>query len=569
MKCFLRTGILSLITLLGLAISGQSLFAQSAKELPEDWDLLSYAKDSIYGTEVNRAYQELLKNRKSHLVVVAVIDSGIDTAHVDLQGHIWTNPGEIPGNGKDDDHNGYVDDVHGWNFLGGKDGRSVNKESDELTREYYRLRPRYGSIQDSNQVADKDRAEYRYWLKVKSKREKDSLDARVNYSTVAKGVERFTELDSVLRKWANKDTLYLSDIQNLQTDNDTLAMARSIAERVLSNIGTHSSLEEFISEGKEYVDGLKTKIDEFGKDPNAVRREIVGDNPDDIKDTHYGNNDISGAFGRHGTHVTGIITALRHNGIGMDGITDHVLIMPVKVVPDGDERDKDVALGIRYAVDNGAQIINMSFGKGYSPHKDWVDEAVRYAEKKGVLLIHAAGNDGADNDSVPNYPNPFYADTHQEASNFLTIGASSATNEDGHLAASFSNYGKKEVDLFAPGVDIYSTVPGNKYEWLSGTSMATPVAVGIAALVLEYYPDLNAQQLKQVLTSSVTRLDSTEVIQPGGNDKVPFSSLSQSGGIINAYQALEAASKLKGERKTPKKVKRRMRTLEKKFESRG
>ncbi|GAA4307019.1 S8 family serine peptidase [Compostibacter hankyongensis] len=546
--------VLGMITLGALAAPAA---AQSARDLPENWHLLDYGKDSVYGTSVNKAYETLLKGKEPHQVIVAVIDSGVDTAHVDLQGHIWTNTGETAGNGVDDDHNGYVDDIHGWNFLGGKDGRSIEKESAELDREYFRLSNKYKNVADSATVAAQDRAEYRYWLNIREKREKDMQENKQNYATVSKGLDRFTEIDSVLRAAAGKDTLYLSDVEGLNTDNDTITVAKAIASRVLSNIGPHSSLEGFIAEGREYADGLRRKMDDVGKDPNALRHDIVGDNPNDINDRDYGNNDIAGKFGRHGTHVAGIISAIRGNNIGMDGIADHVLIMPVRAVPDGDERDKDVALAIRYAVDNGAQIINMSFGKGYSPHKNWVDDAVRYAEEKGVLLVHAAGNDGTNNDSLANYPNPVFADTHKKADNFITVGASSATNDDGHLATSFSNYGKKEVDLFSPGADIYSTVPGNKYEWLSGTSMATPVVVGVAALVLEYYPKLSARQLREVLDKSVMSLQDTSVIQPGGNDEVPFSSLSSSGGIVNAYKALQEADKVKGERKIKKKHKAR------------
>lgn len=535
----------------------QSAMAQSTADttitmnsnVMDHWQLLDLGKDSIYGTSVNRAYQELLAGKKPHRVIVAVIDSGVDTAQVDLQGHIWTNPGEIPGNGIDDDHNGFVDDIHGWNFLGGKNDTSVVKESSELEREYYRLRQEFGGVTDSTSVKKRDRPEYRYWLAIKEKRQKDSLSNSQNYATVSVGVRRFEILDKMLQSYIGKDTLYLSDIRNLNTDNDTLAMAQQIAQRVLEESGPHTSLEDFIAQGKEYLDGLKQKLNEMDKDPNATRRAIVGDDPNNIKDTDYGNNDITGHFARHATHVAGIIAAIRDNNIGMNGITNDVLIMPVKAVPDGDERDKDVALAIRYAVDNGAQIINMSFGKGYSPHKKWVDDAVRYAEKHDVLLVHAAGNDGTNNDSVPNYPNPFFEKNNKRAANYITVGASGPTNDEGHLAASFSNYGKKSVDLFAPGVKIYSTVPNNQYESFDGTSMASPVVAGIAALVLEYNPTLTAKQLYWVLNQSVTKLDDTMVIKPGSNDKVPFSSLSTTGGIVNAYNALKLAATIKGERK--------------------
>lgn len=533
----------------GSVLGLQNVAIAQSDSVMDRWQLLDYAQDSVYGASVNKAYAELLKGKKPHRVIVAVIDSGVDTAQVDLKGHIWTNPGEIPGNGIDDDHNGYVDDVHGWDFLGGKGDTAIVKESSELDREYYRLKQEFAGVTDSASLKKKDLPEYRYWLKIKQKRQEDSLSNSQNYATVSMGIQRFEMLDKMLQGYIGKDTIYLSDIRNLNTgDNDTLAMAAQIAQRVLEESGPHTSLEDFISQGKDYLDGLKQKLDGLDVDPNAARRAIVGDNPDDIEDTHYGNNDVTGHFAEHATHVSGIIAAIRNNNVGIDGITNDVLIMPIKAVPDGDERDKDVALAIRYAVDNGAQIINMSFGKGYSPHKNWVDDAVRYAEKHDVLLIHAAGNEGANNDSIPNYPNPFFQDSHKRADNFITVGASSATNDDGHLAASFSNYGKS-VDLFAPGVDIYSTVPDNKYASFSGTSMASPVVTGVAALVLEYYPTLTAKQLRWVLINSVSKLDSTMVIKPGSNEKVPFSSLSSTGGIVNAYNALKLAATIKGDRK--------------------
>lgn len=539
--------------LLILCLPTLALSAQSMDTVPDDWQLLDPQRDSLYGAAVDLAYKELLQGRRPTQVIVAVIDSGVDTAHVDLKGHIWTNTDDIPGNGIDDDHNGFVDDVHGWNFLGGKNDQSVNKESSELDREYYRLNQKYGRVTDSTSLKKKERPEYRSWLKIKKKRQDDSISNQQNYATVSKGIERFIVLDQMLRQHIGKDSLYLQDLQGLQAaGNDTLAMAKEIATRVLETSGPHASLEEFIGEGKEYLDGIKQKLDGLDTDPNAVRRRIVEDNPFDIKDTHYGNNDVTGHFARHATHVSGIIAAIRNNATGIDGITNDVLIMPVKVVPNGDERDKDVALGIRYAVDNGAQIINMSFGKGYSPQKQWVDDAVRYAAKHDVLLVHAAGNDGTNNDSLDNYPNPFYLKKHERAANFITVGASGPDNQDKHLAASFSNYGKNEVDLFAPGVNIYSTVPGNGYASLSGTSMATPVVSGVAALVLEYYPTLSATQLRWVLDHSVTPLDSVQVIKPGSNEMVSFDSLCTSGGIVNAYKALKLAATLKGERKIKK-----------------
>ncbi len=536
--------------------TSQRSVAQSGSSYTQDWQLLDPAEDSIYGVSVTRAYDELLKGKKPHKVIVAVIDSGVDTAHADLKGHIWSNKGEIPGNDLDDDHNGYVDDIRGWNFLGGKD-TSVVKESSELEREYFKLKKQFGNITDESQVKKKDKSRYEYWLKIKKLKKKDASKTKQNYATVSKGMDRFLILEKMLQKGMGTDTIRMENLEKFEPTNDTLIAAKTIASRVLENSGPHQSLEEFISEGKRYLESLKSKLDQEDVDPNAARRAIVGDDPNNIKDVDYGNNNTFGSFAMHATHVSGIIAATRNNDIGMDGITNDVMIMPVRAVPDGDERDKDIALAIRYAVDNGAQIINMSFGKGYSPHKKWVDEAVKYAAKHDVLLIHAAGNDGSDNDSTASYPTPFLKRTGlfsflskkpERAKNFITVGASNPTNKEDQLPASFSNYGKKTVDLFAPGVNIYSTVPGDKYAALSGTSMASPVVTGVAALVLEYYPKLSADQLKWVLVHSVTKLDSLQVIKPGTNKKVPFGSLSRSGGIVNAYNALKLAATLKGKR---------------------
>lgn len=538
---WIRSGLSLLVA--GCLAFGQ-LRAQTPDQAPKGWQLMSMSKDSVYGTSVNRAYRELLKGKTPHRVIVAVLDSGVDTAQQDLQGHIWTNPGEIPGNGIDDDRDGYVDDVHGWNFLGGPHDSSVVKESSELDREYWRLSHLFAGVKDSSGLKKDERADYRLWLSIRSKRESDSSDDARNLRLATMGLNRFAAIDSALKRASGKDTLSVEDLSAFQTDNDTLAMAKDIALRVLENSGGHLTLEHFIQEGWQYVDGLKYNLNLLHQDPNEQRRRIVGDNPFDIRDTHYGNNDVTGTNDLHATHVAGIIAAIRHNHIGMDGITSDVLIMPIRAVPDGDERDKDIALGIRYAVDHGARIINMSFGKPYSPGKRWVDDAVRYADRKGVLLVHAAGNDGVDVDSTADYPSPFYLND-KRAGNFITVGASSFSNLDGGLPASFSNYGKRTVDLFAPGVAIYSTVPHNRYQWLDGTSMATPVVSGIAALLLEYYPHLNPEQLRYILDHSVRPLDSLQVVKPGTKDQmVSFGSLSISGGIVNAYRALQLAARL-------------------------
>ena len=527
---------------------------------PHGWQLMDFATDNVYGAEVNKAYQELLKGKKSHPVIVAVIDGGLDTAQEDLRGHIWINPGEIPNNGIDDDHNGYVDDVHGWNFIGGKNGKNIIDESSEADREYARLEPIFGSITDSNQIKRKLRPEYRYWLKLKAKREADSADNAETYANLSRVLTVFHQVDSILQHALHRDTITEQSLTSFEPEDSASAWALNIAYRIFDRIGNDASLESYIAEGDDYLHQTEQKLKALHEDPNARRREIVGDNPFDIHDRDYGNNNVAAGNPMHGTHVAGIIAATRGNGIGMDGIADNVIIMPVRVVPDGDERDKDVALGIRYAVDNGAQIINMSFGKPYSPQKKWVDKAVKYAERKGVLLVHAAGNESSDDDTVPNYPNADFLNSHKRAWNFINVGASTA-GPDSLIVASFSNYGKKEVDLFAPGEDIYSTVTHNQYASYSGTSMASPMVTGVAALILEYYPHLTARQLKYVIEHSVTTLPGDSVYIPGTDQKTLFANLSRTGGLLNAYQALKLASTLHGKRKITKREEDRLQRI--------
>ncbi len=519
--------------------------------VPRNWHLLSFEKDSVYGIGADRAYKELLKGKKSTPIVVAVIDSGIDTTHEDLRSVLWVNPKEIPGNGIDDDGNGYVDDIHGWNFLGGKDGRSIKEDSDEATREYFRYRKIYGN---PDSTLDPTSREYAYWLKLKDKVVTPSSQYKVSYKTMTKLHDNLKKCAYILTTYLKQDDFTINKLDSIETTDQDVMLAKNFMTRLLQSTGEENiAYLDFKSEFDEYLADLKKKAERVDEGLVDKRSEIVGDNIEDINDKYYGNSDVMGQFSFHGTHVSGIIAAARNNNVGIDGIADNVRIMAVKVVPDGDERDKDVALGIRYAVDNGARIINMSFGKGFSPHKLWIDDAVKYAESKGVLLVHAAGNDASDNDRVDNFPTP-HMDDHTRATNFITVGATGSGRQSSKVA-NFSNYGKTEVDLFAPGVQIYSTVPGgNKYGSASGTSMAAPVVTGVAALVLSYYPDLTPQQLKTVLEKTAVPMTDSLVNKPGSDEKVPFSDLSVTGGMVNAYKALKMADSISsyGEKKKGK-----------------
>ena len=544
------------ILIAAIAVAPFHSTAQSTDKYSEkNWQLMDLKEDSVYGTSVNKAYAELLKGKKPHRVIVAVIDAGLDTAHEDLQGHIWTNKKEIAGNGIDDDHNGYVDDIHGWNFIGGKNDNITN-ESLESYREYYRLRPVYGTITDSTKVPSGKMSEYDYWLKLQKGFVADSLKTVARIKRITPIVTSLKTTDSLWEALLHKDTVYVSDIKTTIATDSTHKTEDSLGNNVIHYYGMRHipdnlSLEELYSNATDALKGQQATLASYSTDPNARRKEVVGDDPFNINDRNYGNNNVDAGVPSHGTHVSGIIAAVRNNGIGMDGITDDVLIMPIRAVPDGDERDKDIALAIRYAVNNGAEVINMSFGKPFSPGKKWVDDAVKYADSKDVLIVHAAGNDNNDLDTADDFPSAVFLNSTAVALNIITVGAS-AGGPDSLLAAVFSNYGQKRVDVFAPGVNVYSTVPGNKYASYSGTSMATPVVTGIAALILEYYPNLTAEQVKYVIEHSVTKFPGLMVKKPGSDKMVPFSSLSVTGGIVNAYSALKLAATLQGKRNLKK-----------------
>ncbi|MEJ0104948.1 MAG: S8 family peptidase [Bacteroidota bacterium] len=535
-----------------------TLTVQAQKEdVPRGWHLLDPQTDGYYGIDLKKAYDFIEKEKlKSKPVIVAVIDSGIDTTHEDLKAVLWTNPGEIPGNGIDDDNNGYIDDIHGWNFVGGRDGRNVKDNSSEAIRVYYAYKDKFGNVPDSASLSKEDKDLYAMWKKAKADVGEVDPEQLLNLMLLKSVFNDAMSVDSIIKKSLNKQDYSGKDVRDMKPADITEKRAREKVLRLYYGlqVDLEDSSKELYNELQEQIEGEEKKNEAKKKAPKDYRAEIVKDNYNDFNDRFYGNNDVMANTALHGTHVSGIIGAIRNNGIGMDGVADNVKIMLIRAIPDGDEYDKDVALSIRYAVDNGAQVINMSFGKYLSPQKQWVDDAVKYAESKGVLLVAAAGNEKRDVDTIPHYPNPYLRKDGRKVTNWITVGASGDPKAGG-LSAYFSNYGKKDVDVFAPGVKIYSTVPGgNTYANLQGTSMASPVVTGLAALIMEYFPTLSAQQVKYVIEKSVTKTD-TLAKDPGNEKMVPFSDLSSSGGIINAYEAVKLASTLKGERNTQQPLK--------------
>ncbi|MDI9871044.1 S8 family peptidase [Flectobacillus roseus] len=504
----------------------------SFNKAPDNWFNLDFQQDGVLGISTERAYREILNKKKSKTVIVAIIDSGVDTNHEDLKDNIWVNPNEIPNNGIDDDHNGFVDDVNGWDFLGNAKGQDLERENMELTREYVRLKAKYGSFRDRDiaGLSSKQKAEYDIYKKVKLKYDDKIKELNEQGAFVIKLYNKFVEAKKIILDYTASDQVGNAELTRIGVTAPEEVKAAKRMYEVLAKVGQD---EASLKEGFDYYDAQM----KFGVNMNYnARQEIIGDDVNNIADRNYGNNEVKGPDARHGTHVAGIIAANRRNALGILGVASDVKLMILRAIPEGDERDKDVANAIRYAVDNGAKIINMSFGKPFSPQKSAVDEAVRYAESKDVLLIHAAGNENENIDINDNFPSKRYLDG-KVAENWIEVGATSWLQPPSAIAE-FSNYGGKTVDVFAPGVDLKSTVVGSKYEDLSGTSMAAPVVTGLAAVIKSYYPELSSKQIKKVILQSATKMPHTKVTQPGTSDLVEFSKLSITGGVVNAYNAI-------------------------------
>ncbi|MBT8188996.1 MAG: S8 family peptidase [Bacteroidia bacterium] len=526
------------------------------------WHLGDAEDNSSIGISARSLYTGILKDMPSKTVIVAVIDSGVDAEHEDLAENMWINHDEIPGNGIDDDSNGYVDDIHGWNFIGGPGG-NVHHDTYEATRIYGKYKYKFDNAVPGK-LSKKDKELYDKYLKCKEEVEEKKSKAQLSLTNIEKTESVYlNSLDAI-------DEV----LEDREINLENLKMIDGSEDRFVG-IGKNMLLD-LISRGKDDIDidTLKSIIKELNQAEKEIyqvkvdyayntdfdSRKIIGDNYNDPTERYYGNNDVEGPDASHGTHVAGIIAAVRDNNLGMDGVSDNVRIMSVRAVPDGDERDKDVANAIRYAVDNGAAIINMSFGKGYSWNESIVEEAIKYAEKHDVLLVHAAGNDNKNNDKTDNFPNDeyqgkgflFFKGKQKFFNNWLEIGALSY--EKGKFAAAnFSNFGETEVDLFAPGMAIYSTIPDNGYTFLQGTSMAAPVVAGVAAILRSYFPSLTAVQVREILMTTVTVINE-EVLIPGSySDMTAFSKLCVSSGVVNAEKAVKKAMVTKGKKKIKKK----------------
>ncbi|MFA9187064.1 S8 family peptidase [Flavobacterium sp. FBOR7N2.3] len=484
------------------------------------WNHYDIVKDTVPGMSVDRAYAELLKNRKSEKVIVGIVDSGVDIEHEDLKSVVWTNPKEIAGNGIDDDNNGYIDDIHGWNFLG-----DITKEN----LEYERI------------VKDKTITDEETYQAAKKFNDKVVAEAPLYKKHYESQLNAMQEADKVIANQLGKSVYTVEELDAIDTQDDAIQKSKIIMKKMfaygMSIKGLEDTFKSEIEKNELIISGDNLKPD---------YRKVLGDNPNDITNTNYGNNNVIGPDKQealHGTHVAGIVAQVRNNNIGGDGIANNVEILTVRAVPDGDEYDKDIALAIRYAVDNGAKVINGSFGKAFSPHKNWVFDAIKYAAEKDVLIIHAAGNDAKNIDYFDNFPNDSEDRKTEISDNLVTVGALNFEYGD-QVVASFSNIGKINVDVFAPGVKIYASTPENSYKFLKGTSMAAPNVAGVAALIRSYYPKLSASQVKHILLESGVAIDKEVVVGGNPKDVRPFNELSKTGKIVNAYNAILMANKM-------------------------
>ncbi|OIQ23453.1 S8 family peptidase [Lacinutrix sp. MedPE-SW] len=487
----------------------------------QNWGHLDLVKDTIPGMSVDKAYAEIIKGNKGQKIIVAVIDSGIDIEHEDLDGVLWTNKGEIAGNGIDDDKNGYVDDIHGWNFLG---------DAYDEQLEYIRL------VASGNTTAPRyDEAKAKYDADYNS-----ALAGKERYEGI---YNRVNTAHQTLKTHFKKDNYTAKEVNALEITDAESDLGKAVETAKFMYANGMSSLQDGLKQIKAGVDYFSDQVNfNLNKD---FKGRTTGDNPDDFNDKPgYGNANVMPVkkSESHGTHVAGIIAAERNNGLGANGVANNVEIMSIRAVPNGDEYDKDVAKAIRYAVDNGAKVINGSFGKSFSPHADWVRDAIKYASDNNVIFVHAAGNSSEDVDTAPNFPddNVNYVEV---GNTYIRVGAL-APSYGTKMVANFSNYGKKNVDVFAPGAKIYSTTPENEYDTKGGTSMAAPAVAGVAALVWSQYPKLTAAQVKQIILDSGLAVNTKVIVGGNGEDIRDFSSLTKSGKMVNAYNALIMAAQL-------------------------
>jgi subtilisin family serine protease len=521
-----------------------SLFAwgQDAKF----WHWKDLEKDGVHGVSLLKAQQLLLDLKiKPTPIIIAVLDGGIDTTHPQIKPYLWNNPKEIPGNALDDDKNGYIDDVHGWNFLGNANGENINKASDEKSRVYHRYKDAFKQdILDSALWDATKKDNYKIWQQAAAEIVFTDEDAS-NLSFIKMARNAVVKMGAILIREIEDSHFTTERLENYQpigkiTADTKISYLRTMQALGIDRMAGHQSIVEDLN---EYISGKEKSAVSIDTPPEDLRKKITKDQYENLNDQYYGNNNITGPNAKHGTHVAGLAAGMVDTIFAKSNFNNPIQIMGVRVVPDGDEYDKDVALGIRYAVNNGAKIINMSFGKSFSPEQPWVDSAIRYAASKDVLIIHSAGNESYDLNSKSVYPSPYSKLLKDRATNIITVGASSDPVIAESILTDFSNFGNNIVDLLSPGNKIYSSLPNQQYGFLNGTSMSAPVLSHIAALVRAYFPKLNAPQVKAILLKSCWKPNDENMLFPipQKDQSKKLNDISAEGGIINAALSIQNA----------------------------
>ena len=512
------------------------------------WPAKDPVIDGIPGISLQKLYRKNKVSQTAHTIVVAVLDTQIDSNHEDLQGRLWINKKEIPNNGIDDDHNGYIDDVNGWNFIGKKNGSCLiwgNSECVRIVRKW----ESYFKDKNPAQFSDAEKYNFRQYQTAV-----DYLGSTRKFyqnwnKSLEFGIAVLPAAKEAIKTVFPNENYTLKDLDSLysiyKTNDKSFAQRRDDNDRDLGALINY--MRSFMEVGQKTaadISSQKTRIDSIlQKNLNLGynERDFIQNNQNRLE-KGYGNNTVSASKNNtHNTQVSGIIAANRNKKTGIQGFSNQIKIMPISVLLTGDEHDLDIAMAIYYAVDNGAKVINMSFGKELSLEQDWVTDAIRYAEKKNVLIIHGAGNSKMDVDKNPYFPSDYsYSDNTEISSNFINVGATTHT-ADSTLVYKSSNYGRQNVDLFAPGANIYTLTPGNQYAYDSGTSLAAPMVSGTAALIWLYYPNLSLQEVKQIILDSGVSYDLQVLIPGGQGKKAPFKNLSKSGKVLNVYNAMETA----------------------------
>ena len=482
------------------------------------WSHLDLVKDTIPGMSVDKAYSEVIKNKKGKTVIVAVIDSAVDIDHEDLNDVLWVNKDEIPNNGIDDDNNGYIDDIHGWNFIG--DTYYEQFEYVRLLASGDKSHPRYAEAEEKYNVEFKKYSEL-----------------KINSSSFLQDIIRS---DNAVSTYLKKKDYTKEEVAAIKTDDKLLSESVALINYIFSL--DYGSVTAFKAAVEGDLENINTRLNYHLN--KSFKGRKTGDDPNDISDIGYGNNNPRPTVKKesHGTHVSGIILAERDNNLGIKGVANNAQLMAIRAIPNGDEYDKDVALAIRYAADNGAQIINLSFGKSFSPHSNWVRQAIIYAASKDVLIVHGSGNDGFDIDTYTFFPNDAIGTEKEVADNYIKVGALTPRYGSG-MVAYYSNFGNVNVDVFAPGSEIYSSLPENEYKLQNGTSMSAPNVAGVAALIRSQYPKLTASQVKQIIMDSGLPIK-TKVVVGESREIKNLTDISKSGKIVNAYNALIMASQI-------------------------